>query len=297
MPNSPIDAIPTPYAVAIHDAGAANMIAAWVCAAPNPPNLVIAAGPAKAVWEQRFGKGSTGEQIPPDFCGSGCLISGTGWASDLEHRARLAAATAGLRSIAVVDHWVNYAMRFEREGVRQWPDVIWVGDAEAALIARSQFPAIPVEEHRNLYLAQQAREAGPTPDEGDILFLLEPARGSWGGGTPGEFQALDFFMSERTKAGLATNVPIRIRPHPSDPAGKYGDWLEKRHGVSLDTSPDMANALRTARCVVGMNSAGLVIALEAGRRVISALPPNAPPCVLPHTGIERLCTLYSKTHP
>ena len=295
MPHSPIEALTTPYAVAIHDAGAANMIAAWVaggvCAAPNPPDLVIAAGPAKAIWEQRFGKGSFVEEFPPDFGACACLISGTGWASDWEHRARALAAKAGLRSIAVVDHWVNYAMRFEREGVRQWPDTIWVGDAEAGLIARAEFPEIPVEEHPNLYLAEQARDAGPTPDMGDILFLLEPARSSWGGSKPGEFQALNFFISARTKAGLPHHLPIRIRPHPSDPKGKYDDWLEGRSGASLDSSPDMATALRAARCVVGMNSAGLVLALEAGRRVISALPPNAPPCVLPHKGIEKLCEL------
>ncbi len=36
------------------------------------------------------------------------IITGTGWASDLEHSARLLAASHGKPTIAVIDHWVNY---------------------------------------------------------------------------------------------------------------------------------------------------------------------------------------------
>lgn len=291
MPNSPIDTLGTDYAVAIHDAGAANMIAAWVAAANRPPKVVIAQGPARAIWEQRFGARSLVQSAVETIQSARCLISGTGWASDLEHKARIEAAKLGIPSISVIDHWVNYAMRFERAGRVHLPDTIWVGDADAERIAKDTFSHTAIEQHPNLYLIEQMRDAGPTPEDGDILFLAEPARSDWGHGTHGEFQALDHFVRKRGAAGISSNTPMRLRPHPSDPLGKYDDWIARHPGASLDRSSDMAAALRGARWVVGLNSAGLVIAMEAGRDVICALPAHAPPCVLPHRDIIMLADL------
>lgn len=267
------------------------MIAAWAQAANAPPDLVIAAGPALAIWRARFGEGTAIASDPEALGDIACVLSGTGWASDLEHRARLAAAQNGVQSVAVIDHWVNYPMRFERERTVQLPDAIWVGDADAEAIAREAFPGTPVTAHPNLYLAEQAREAGPVPPHGDALFLLEPARNDWGRAAQGEFQALDYFSQHREAAGIPADTQLRLRPHPSDPPGKYDAWIAAHPNSALDTAPDMARALAPARWVAGMNSAGLVIALEAGRNVISALPPHAPPCVLPHAAITRLSAL------
>ena len=288
MPASPIDPLLRPLGVAIHDAGAANMVIGWCAAAERLPERVWAQGPARALWQARFGDGAFVEGPDALLDDAGCLLSGTGWASDLEHRARLGAAQRGIRSIAVIDHWVNYAMRFERDGNTQLPDAIWVGDEYAAAIARDAFAGVPVELHANLYLAEQAAGAGPPPADGDILFVAEPARSDWGADRAGEFQALDYFIAHRGAAGIAPDAQLRLRPHPSDPAGKYDDWLAGHPGTALDTSPDMAAALGAARWVVGMNSVALVVALEAGRTAISALPANAPPCTLPHVGIRRL---------
>lgn len=267
------------------------MVAAWVAAAKTPPGRVFAAGPARTIWTQRFGEAAVLDSDPEQLGGIACLVSGTGWASDFEHRARIAAAKAGLRSIAVVDHWVNYAMRFERAGQVQLPDAIWVGDKDALRIARASFQATPIERHPNLYAHEQARGAGQVCADGDALFLLEPARSDWGQSLPGEFQALDFFMARRVLAGVPARTAIRIRPHPSDPPGKYADWIAQHREARIDASPDMATALRPARWVIGLNSAGLALALEAGRTVISALPPHAPPLVLPHEGIIRLADI------
>lgn len=267
------------------------MIAAWVDAARTPPERIIAAGPALAIWRARFGVDVAVGEDPADLDGMACVLSGTGWASNLEHKARIEAAELRMHSVAVIDHWVNYAMRFEREGAAQLPDVVWVGDEDAAAIARAEFSEVTVQTQPNLYLAEQVSEAGPVPSDGDVLFLLEPARSDWGKDRPGEFQALDYFMAQREAAGIPADTHLRVRPHPSDPPGKFGAWIVANPPARLDTSPDMGSALANARWVVGMNSAGLVIALEAGREVISALPPHAPPCVLPHVAITRLCNI------
>ena len=283
MPASPIDSLPRPLAVVAHDAGAANMIAAWVASAGNTPERVHVAGPAEAIWQARFGHGSSHE-LDEALEGAACLVSGTGWASDLEHRARVAAKAAGMESRAVIDHWVNYAARFERRGEVELPDSLIVGDAFALEKAERVFPGADVSLWPNAYLAEQVEAAGPVPGRGDTLFVAEPARSDWGRDRQGEFQALDWFAEHGGEAAHS----VRLRPHPSDPPGKFDEWLAGREGWSLDRSADLSAALADAQTVAGMNSMAMVVALEAGRRVVCAIPPWGPDCVLPHAGIVRL---------
>jgi len=281
--------LPTPLAVVAHDAGAANLIIAWFQAEPQPLHGVrpVMEGPAARLWAQAFPDGPTPLGLEAALDGAEALLSGTGWASDLEHRARAEAQRRGLPSVAVIDHWVNYRMRFQRGGEEILPDRVWVTDAYAVAEAARALPELEAELKPNLYLQAQAAAAGPPPERGDVLFVLEPARDDWGRHQPGEFQALDWFW--RHKERLApSGAPLRLRPHPSDPPRKYDAWLAAHPGAALDTSSDMAEALKGASTVVGLQSAALVIALAAGRRAITALPPWAPPCPLPHAEIERL---------
>ncbi len=285
----PLAELPRPVAVVAHDAGAANIILAWIAGAEGLDDFRIAlAGPAATLWEQRFGAPPPDISFDAALDGAASLLSGTGWASDLEHRARVLAAEAGVRSVAVLDHWVNYPMRFARDGRRQLPGELWVTDPDAARLAHSAFPGVTVAEKPNHYLAEQARAAGPAPAEGPVLFVAEPARSDWGRDRPGEFQALDYFAAERDRLGIGRDVPMIVRPHPSDSAGKYDDWIDAHPGASLDMSPDLAMAIRGSTWVAGMNSFAMVVALAAGRKVVCSLPPWAPACVLPHRGIIHL---------
>lgn len=282
-----------PVAVIAHDAGAANIILAWLAAEGVDDCTPSMAGPAAALWQARF------PHVPllnPEqaLAGAATLLSGTGWASAFEHDVRRAARSAGTRSIAVVDHWVNYRERFSRDGQEVLPDEIWVTDGYAAAEARRAIPEVPVREQPNFYLTGQVRAAGPTPERGDLLFVAEPARSRWGEDTEGEFQALDYLAAHRAAAGIDPHVGLRIRPHPSDPPGKYDAWIADHPGSSLDVSADMASALAQARWVAGLQSFGLVVAMEAGRTAICALPPCAPPCKLPHTGILQLRELVAR---
>lgn len=280
--------LPRPLAVVAHDAGAANIILAWLVREPLADVRAVMAGPAAALWSARFGAAPLAGSIDEALDGAAALLSGTGWASDLEHRARIAAAVRGTTSVAVIDHWVNYRARFSRDGVEILPDRLWVTDDDALAEARRAVPEVPTDLKPNLYLDEQAALAGPAPESGDILFVAEPARSDWGRGTPGEFQVLDMLIDWRDRQARADWRSIRLRPHPSDPAGKYDAWLARHGGTLLDTSPDIGRALRGAAVVAGMNSFALVVAVAAGRRAVSVLPPWAPPCVLPHRAIERL---------
>jgi hypothetical protein len=299
-----------PVALVAHDAGAANHLLAWLAACEQPIELrPCLAGPALALW-QKAGRGPV-MTLEQALEGAATVLSGTGWASDLEHAARIGARDRGLHSIAVIDHWTNYPARFERAGVVVLPDELWVADAEAAALARTSFPGVPVRQQPNLYLAAQvaevhALEGGGKSRAADgrthVLYLLEPIRDAWGAlAEPGEFAALDYFMARldavqpHPAGGLAAAGPgaasvIRLRPHPSDPPGKYDAWLARHgaHDIGLDPHAGLAQALAWSDTVAGCQTYAMVVALAAGRRVISTVPPWAPPCVLPQPGIVRL---------
>lgn len=347
----------SPLAVVCHDAGACNVILPWL-RRPDLSLRPVMDGPAARLFRGRFGAAAptgSGHELEAALDGAAMLLSGTGWASDLEHRARRLARQRGLFSAAVIDHWINYPMRFERAGETVWPDEFWVTDEGARAIAERCFPGAVIRCFDNQYLraeaaaiaplprwshpAEQASNAPDAPDApdaphaphaphapraphapqapharearsptapGQVLYVLEPMRNDWGRGVPGEFQALDHFMSRRVAAGMPATAPVRLRPHPSDPPGKYDAWIAAQRGravasdigtnvatdvatdVALDRHATLAGAIGASTWVVGCESFALVVALAAGRRVCTSLPPWAPPCRLPHAGIVRL---------
>ena len=299
MPGQ-VPTLPSPLALVCHDAGACNLILPWL----SQPGLQVQAlmqGPALALWQQRFGQRPVCDSLEQALHGAAALLSGTGWASDLEHRARALALQRGLRSMAVIDHWVNYPMRFERAGQVVWPDDFWVTDADALALAQQQFPGAHVRCWDNLYLAEQLRSIPPLAASSSalwseqnrrVLYVLEPMRSDWGRGVQGEWQALDYFWTHRAALGIDIGIDadteLRLRPHPSDPPGKYRAWLSAHTPARLDDSPDLATAIARSAWVVGCESNALVVALAAGRRVVSSLPPWAPACRLPQSGLIHL---------
>jgi hypothetical protein len=284
--------LPTPLAVACHDAGAANIILAWLAAEPELDMRPVMQGPALAGWRERFGPRPAFASAAEALEGASALLSGTGWASDLEHDARALARDRGIRSVAVLDHWVNYRPRFRRGGREVLPDEIWVTDRQARALAGEAFPELEIALRPNLYLDEQVARVSPWPAgrPSEILYVLEPARSDWGRNEPGEFQALDYFFARRAALGLPADAPVRLRPHPSESPEKYEAWLRRRPelGAEIDRSGDLAAALSGADWVAGCESFALVVALAAQRKVVCTLPPWAPQCSLPQSGLIHL---------
>ena len=225
------------------------------------------------------------------------LLSGTSWASDIEHQARKQARHLEIHSIAVLDHWVNYRERFIREGELILPDELWVADNEAQIEARRCFPGLPIRQLPNLYLEELALEVAayhPQPARScpqNILYVLEPIRQHWEhDDRSSELQAFEFFLDYLPRLGVRNNVQIRLRPHPSDLAGKYDDWPKRfpSFDLAIDSTGSLSKQIAWADWVVGCESFALVIALHSKRIVISTLPPWAPRCRLPQRELLHL---------
>jgi hypothetical protein len=293
-------ALHSPVAVVCHDAGAAHLIFAWLrhwCEAgllDQHAFKLLLQGPAAKAWQHCSVplpnvQLLTSLESALEACQT--VLTGTGWASNLEHQARQTAQALGIPSIAVVDHWVNYAMRFERDGVVVLPTQIWVADAEAACMVKAQFEGVPVLELPNVFLQQLVQHIPPVPDDcRNLLYVLEPVRNDWGRGEKGEFQALDFFVQHLAQVVGHGSVQITLRPHPSDSADKYTPWIQAQGSlnIQLDQQMDLNQSIAQARWVVGVESFALVVASAAGRETFSSLPPWAHRCRLPQANIRHL---------
>lgn len=280
---------PERTAVVCHDAGAANIIIAGLLESGKNNWRSFMRGPAEKLWKVAFPDIALYDSLYSGLEGVELLLSGTGWQSDIEHEARKLARERGIRSVAVIDHWGNYPERFIRNGETVWPDEFWVTDDYAMKIALKFFPAQNMFQVPNYYIDKQLRNIAQVKkaEIPELLYVLEPARRKWGRDIEGEFQALDYFISCLPKLKLPLETVVRLRPHPSDPSGKYDAWIARhsKMNIQIDRSISIEQSIGRASWVAGLESFALVLALKAGRKVYCTLPPWAPACRLPHGGI------------
>ena len=285
--------LPTALAVVCHDAGAAQLILPWLEPATRDVRACLQ-GPARALWQQHFGTVGLVDDLGRALDGAALMLTGTSLVASLEHQARLLAATRGLHSAAVVDHWIHYAARFQRDGHRVLPDEIWVCDAEAFALAAATFPGHDVRLQPNTHLRAEVERMAPSPDpqrHPAVLLLPEPVGSDWGRGTPGEEQALDFLVAQSHRLRLRHPLTLRLRPHDSDAPGRWDAWISRHaaaHDVELDRSATLAEALDGVAWVAGLESTALVLALATGRRAVCLQPPWAPRARLPQRGLIHL---------
>lgn len=284
--------LPARTAVVCHDAGAANIVIATLLKTGRSDWRAYMQGPAEKIWKTVFPEVALYKTLEKTLKGAEILITGTGWQSDIEHNARKLAQSNKIKSVAVIDHWVNYIERFNRDGEVVLSDEIWVTDKYAMEIALDLFPKRTISEIPNYYVESQLYDIAQVQscNNPELLYVLEPIRADWGRGIPGEFQALDYFRECLPKLDLPHDVLVRLRPHPSESLEKYNHWVDQNPlmNIELDDSVSIADSLGRATWVAGCESFALVLAIMAGRTTYCTLPPWAPLCQLPHSGLIEL---------
>jgi hypothetical protein len=290
-----------------HDAGGAEILSSYA-RKNEEPWLYSLAGPALKVFSSKLGSVES-LSLEEAIGRSEWVLCGTSWQSDLEWRAIELARSSGKRSVAFLDHWVNYQGRFVRAGVQHLPDEIWVGDVHAEALASAEFPSIPIQlvpnphfadirgqvanlkiaSNKSFHLNQQDRK---------VLFVCEniSEHAQMQHGDPRywgytEFDAIEYFFAN-IKALQTPISSVTIRPHPSDPVGKYDSVIAKYPELArLSKSLSLLADIAAADVVVGCESMALVIAVQCGRRVVSCIPLQQVALKLPFSEIEILSTL------
>tara|TARA_B100001250_G_C19808350_1_gene794504 strand:- start:1158 stop:1763 length:606 start_codon:yes stop_codon:yes gene_type:complete len=181
------------------------------------------------------------------------------------------------------------------------PDEIWVGDEIAERIAKNTFSSLPVILVPNPYFSDILQQLNSSinlekqKDKISVLYVCEPIRehaflqygdeSYWG---YSEEDALIFFLNNIFLISKRIKI-IKIRPHPSEDAGKY-NWASKYSDLILfsDGNDSLIEEIFEADIIVGCESMAMVVGLLAEKRVISCIPPGSRECGLPHSEIEYL---------
>lgn len=295
-------------AIVSHDAGGAEILSSWLTRAHCHASVVVA-GPAETIFRRKCPQA---EFLTLEAALAKCawVLCGTGWQSSFERQAITLGRALGKKTVAFLDHWVNYRERFEEDGRSIRPDEIWVGDIDAERIARALLDPTPVFLQPNPYvddlLAEIARieirESGYAASR--VLYVCEPVADHaiaqygnerhWG---YTEHDALRFFLTNVAALGQSIDV-ITIRPHPSEQADKY-HWVQDlvQLPVEFGGQKTLLEETLGSDIIVGCESMAMVVGLLARKRVISTIPPGGRTCQLPHGDIEHMQQLVGgSTH-
>lgn len=246
------------------------------------------------------------------------VILGTTGVISGERYLTAAARGMGIRSIAVLDEWYNYALRFRDEQGEigtYLPDVICVQDALSQELAESEgiprlrtritgSPAL-AELHKKAEALRKDPLAMPAvlnrnADRPSVLFLSEKLKAAYGeqAGTKGTHGSFLGFHEDIARADLAhvlttIGTPVRVveKLHPAEnikqpPAcGTNVEWHV------LPGTEALLPLLWHSTRIVGMCSKTLLEAAILGRHPISYQPGTSHPekCTAVRLGIIPVC--------
>jgi hypothetical protein len=306
--------------VVAHDAGGAEILAAWINRrlkrasrgqAPPLQAAFLLEGPALRVFARAgLVADSTGTLNRPRAFSADetwdWILTGTGWASDLEQWALQQAHRRQLMSCSFLDHWINYRERFTMtDGRLILPNQVWVGDPWAETLAREAFGSqSSIRLVPNPYFAAMRADFEKSgevrvssPNHQRFLYVTEPISAAaasqqgnlrWYGYT--EFEALERFCRWLQTQTEFSVEALRLRPHPSEAPDKYSATFASR-SLNWHQSPPGHSLLQDclwSDVVVGCNTMALIVGWLAERRILCSIPEQAPPCSLPLPVIKRL---------
>ena len=293
-----------------HDAGGAEIIAAWAQARPAHAWHGCAQGPAAPIFARQL-NGFVNvpfAQLELEWSvrRPHLVLTGTSWASNLEMRVRNLARQHRIRSASYLEHWINYRERFgfPAPWIENLPEEVWCPDNESIRLCTALgFPAAALTLAGNPYLDRLTREllnADVKEVEGSWLYVCEPI-GAHALLTTGNAQSQGYDEFDALRYFLAASQPMRtpetrvvIRPHPSEPENKYNAFAaahQRDAHIVVSRNSLLRDDVAHATHVVGCESMAMVVALRAGKSVFTSIPPNAPPCRLPFPGIQRFASI------
>ena len=264
-----------------NDAGAFNLIMGWVSHHKFLNFYFCLSGPSKKIFQNNnlFDSIYDIEKIMKTC---NVIITGTSYESMLEHNARLKAKKLKIKSIAVIDHWVNYELRFIRNKKKVLPNIIWVFDEFAEKKAKNIFENINIERQKNFYINDLAKKINKLEKKikyknTNILYVLEPMRKNPRlKGYLYEYEILDFFINKISKINFDNDLDIKLRLHPSEESKKYDKWLHLQHqkNISISSAKSLCEDISWADIVIGYDSYALVVANAASKICFSSKLPT-----------------------
>ena len=288
-------------AVVCHDAGGSEIVSSLSRRLKLDCKYSLS-GPALPIFQKKI-EGIVNQSIANALDGVDILICGTSSPSTYELEAISLARSRGIRSVAILDHWINYRDRFLRFEQLTIPNEIWVVDKFAEQLASSVFPKVSVKLIENPYkedcLERLTEVKNQLPSDFEkggssrVLYVTEPtsehAERKYGDARYWGYTEQDAikYLFENIKIIAPDALKIIIRPHPSEISSKYEFALSSLGlEVVITKEHELIYEIARADVIAGCNSMAMLVGTWAEKRVVCCIPPGGRGFNLPTQGIE-----------
>lgn len=260
-----------------HDLGGANMLLPVLVLARSRGHEITAraAGPAEACWQ-------AGGLAPAADAGSATdadvVVTGTSRTADLELLAWREARAMGKPSLAAVDCWGNFQLRFSRDGLLVQPDVVGLADEWCRTVVAgegwcSARTVVVGQPHLEALTARMAARPAAGVAGDAVCFMSEPLREDLAGAAD-QFQIAGWLLDSLPRDRA---LHLILRPHPKETSGAWEHWLAGQPlpaGWTVELGGGATeDVLARSTLVTGMLSMGLLEAALSGIPVVSIQPP------------------------
>jgi hypothetical protein len=294
--------------VMANDAGGADMFHALMCAEKDRFDWTLVVGldsPASRIFHE--------EDINARLIVSGAdassaaalndldidlVLYNPGWKPFPQALAKELRAN-GRKTVAVLDHWVNYRERFgyPAEGwLRALPDYVAVTDSSAYDLARKLGLHNVIKLRNYRMLQQQAHfqviERARSVEPDALLFISQTI----GVQSDRSEHFVDFGVDEeqvvREICSRFGELAVRfgvckliVRLHPAEQkfrfASIFKEYPQVPYSIECAGSRDLLESIADAGLVIGMNSMALFTAFMCGKPSFSVMPAEGNKCTLP----------------
>lgn len=270
-----------------HDPGGANAILPLIEPLKKEHEVfVFAKGPALSKLPgSREPDQDVLKNIMPDF-----LITGTSANDKTEKRLWQESKTFGVKSLAILDHWINYGIRFSKYGLSEidkfdkkcefLPDYIIVMDEFAKQeMATDGVPAEIIYSLGNPHFEQlisdskkvnNVRSNFANENEFLITFASEPYTEDYGIGNEKKV------LTDLIEIVKNQNVKILVKLHPKEDFSKYAEF-EKFDNVVLDKNTQPIEAIMASDLIISMTSMFLIEGMILDKNILSYQPDEINP--------------------
>lgn len=265
-----------------HDPGGANAISPLIESLKKEHEVfVFAKGPAlqKLPNAQEFKK-DTLKTIMPDL-----IITGTSANDKTEKLLWQEAKVLNIKSMAILDHWANYGVRFSEYGLSEiekfkkeckfLPDYIIVMDEFAKQeMAKDGVPEEIIYPLGNPHFETIIKQAKTVKNirsnfinknEFLIIFASEPYTEDYGKGNEKKV------LKDLIEVVQAKNIKIIIKLHPKEDFSKYAEFKDLPN-IILDKNTPPIEAIMASDLIISMTSMFLIEGMILGKNILSYQP-------------------------
>jgi len=195
----------------------------------------------------------------------GIIFYGTGWQADFSSIVKGICDKYTIKSIALIDHWVNYKERFKKDSL---PDTILVMDDIANNIAVKEFDSsVNIVQTKNYFIENIQSNYRNILNKklNKIVFISEPTTRD-----KMDITAYEYSVVEKL---LHKYDDMIIRLHPTENIDKYNHIISKFSNskvlVLSSYDEELVDTLSKSKLTIGFGSMALYISYLLGIDTIS----------------------------